>query len=126
MSDKLKASLTNSYLMFIFDFADPSTVDKDEVLKCIECPVIDIFKSQKQADKAKKMLGKQGFGKALVLYFGQFQSHDGVDFKRLESELSTNRKVFQRHLGKDKVNYLGLMISVSNAVEPKKRGLLSA
>ena len=124
MIDKIKSNLTNSYLMFIFDFADSSQVNKDELLKRIECPLLEIFKTQKNADKTKKVLGKNGFGKALFVYFNEFQSQDGIDFNRLEKEIAQNRKVFLRHLGKDKVNYLTLLISIDNSLEKPKKGLL--
>lgn len=124
MTDKIKSNLTNSYLMFVFDFGDPAHCDKAALAQAIGCPIIEVFKSQRTADKAKKVLGKRGFGEMLVCYFSAFQSQDGVKFKELERELITNRKVFLRHLGKDKVNYLNLMISVSGSIEPAKRGLL--
>lgn len=126
MIDQIKSNLTNCYLMFVFDFADPSSVNSKELCDFMGCPVMEIFKSQRQADKSKKLLGKAGFGKALVCYFNEFQSHDGVNFKALERELNANRKVFLRHLGKDKVNFLNLLIKINEAIEPQKRGLLSA
>jgi hypothetical protein len=125
MTEQIKANLTNCYLMFIFEFADPANVDKAQVQSAIDCPVIDIFKSQRQADLSKKILGKVGFGKAVMLYFDQFQSHDGIDFDSLEKELTQHRKVFLRHLGKDKVNYLNLLIKINGSIEPKRRGLLA-
>lgn len=124
MIDKVKSNLTNYYLMFVFDFGDPADCNKAELAQKIGCPIVEVFKSQRTADKAKKVLGKKGFGEMLVCYFSAFQSQDGVKFKELEKELASNRKVFLRHLGKDKVNYLNLMISVSGSIEEKKRGLL--
>lgn len=126
MIEQIKSNLTNHYLMFVFEFAAPESVNKDELTMELGCPVIDIFKSQRKADLSKKSLGRQKFGKVLMLYFDQFQSHDGIDFKRLEQELTQNRKVFLRHLGKDKVNYLSLLIKIADTLEPKRRGLLSA
>ncbi len=124
MIDKIKSNLTNYYLMFVFDFGEPSECDKAELTKAIGFPIAEVFRSQRQADKAKKILGKNGFGQMLVIYFSQFQSQDGVNFKKLEGELKQNRKIFLRHLGKDKVNYLNLMISISGSFEERKRGLL--
>lgn len=126
MIDKIKSNLTNSYLMFIFDFADPSNVNKEEISEFIGCPIIEIFQSQKMADKSKKLLGKNGFGKALVCYFNLFQSQDGVNFRKLDAEMTKHKKVFLRHLGKDKVSFLNLMIKISESIEPKKRGLLAS
>jgi hypothetical protein len=125
MIDKIKSNLTSHYLMFVFDFADPSTVNAKELSAFIGCPIVEMFKSQRTADRSKKTLGRSGFGKALVCYFNSFSTHDGIDFKRLERELTENKKVFLRHLGKDKVNYLTLLISVAEAIEPKRRGLLA-
>jgi hypothetical protein len=124
MIDKIKSNLTNSYLMFVFDFGDPAECDKGALAQKIGCPIIEVFKSQRTADKAKKVLGKKGFGEMLVVYFSAFQSQDGVKFAELEREIKAHRKVFLRHLGKDKVNYLNLMISVSGSLETQKRGLL--
>lgn len=124
MIDKIKSNLTNSYLMFVFDFSDPQDIKKDALTEAIGFPIAEVFKTQRQEDKAKKILGKTGFGKMLFVYFNQFQSQDGIDFKALEKEIVQNKKVLLRHLGKDKVNYLNLMISVSRSLEPKKRGLL--
>lgn len=124
MIDKVKSSLTNSYLMFIFDFADPMSVNKNELSESIGFDPLELFNSQKQADRAKKVLGKMGFSKALVCYFGRFQSQEGIDFKALEKELNKHRKVFIRHLGKDKINYLNLLIQISNSCEQRRKGLL--
>ena len=124
MSDKIKANLTNHYLMFVFDFGDPEAINKEELASAIGCPIDQVFKSQRQADKAKKILGKSGFSKMLYIYFDQFQSQDGINFKNLESAIRDNKKVFLRHLGKDKVNYLGLMISIYGSLNETKKGLL--
>lgn len=109
--------------MFIFDFGDPGEVDKSKIEEQIKCPLTEIFNSQKTIDRAKKMLGKQGFNELLAVYFSQFQSQDGFKFKILGEELDKNKKVFLRHLGKDKMNYLSLIISTRKAIETKK-GLL--
>lgn len=126
MLDQIKSNLTNSYLMFVFDFASPESVDKQALCQALGCPVIEVFKSQRKADLSKKALGRVEFSKVLMLYFDQFQSHDGIDFRRLDKELAENRKVFIRHLGKDKVNYLSLLIKINEAIEPKRKGLLAA
>lgn len=124
MNDKIKSNLTNHYLMFVFDFGDPQSINKDNVLEEIKCPLIEIFKTQKQADKVKKILGKSGFNRVLYCYFDQFQNSRGIDFRTLGEELTENRKVFLRHLGKDKCSLLTLMIKISESFE--KKGLLAA
>lgn len=122
MSDKIKSKITTSYMLFVFEFGDPSSVDKINIEKQIEFPVMELFSSQKKTDSAKKLLGRDGFNKMLSVYFSDFQTQEGFDYSRLEDELKKNRKVFLRHLGKDKLNYLVLLISVMAAL-PKK-GLL--
>ncbi len=122
MSDKIKSNITTSYMLFVFDFADPSSVDKSNIEQEIKCPVAEVFSSQKKTDHAKKALGKVGFDKMLSVYFAHFQTQDGFNHQKLDEELRKNKKVFLRHLGKDKVNYLTLLISTMSAL-PKK-GLL--
>lgn len=123
MIDKIKSNLTTSYMLFIFEFGDPSTADKKKIECEINCPLLELFHSQRTVDKAKKSLGKAGFNNLLAAYFSQFQSQDGFKFKILDEELVKNKKVFLRHLGKDKLNYLNLIISTRKAIEHKK-GLL--
>ncbi len=126
MSDKIKSKITTSYMLFVFDFADPSSVNKAEIEKSIECPILEVFSSQKKVDHAKKLLGKEGFNKMLSLYFSSFQTQEGFDFAGLESELKKNKKVFLRHLGKDKIQFLTLLIGVMSALLEPKKGLLAS
>lgn len=123
MIDKIKSNLTTNYMMFIFDCGDPNATDKKQLEAQIKCPLVEMFNSQRTVDKAKKSLGKAGFNNLLAAYFGQFQSPDGFKFKTLDEELTKNKKVFLRHLGKDKLNYLTLIVSTRKAIEIKK-GLL--
>ncbi len=124
MSDKIKSSITTSYMLFIFDFADPSSVDKSNIEKQIECPVMEVFDSQKKTDSAKTLLGKEGFNKMLSVYFSNYQTQDGFDFSRLANEIKKNKKVFLRHLGKEKLLYLTLLISIMDALSEPRKGLL--
>ncbi len=126
VNDKIKSNVTTSYMLFVFDFADPSSVNKESLEKQIECPIADVFNSQKKTDHAKKVLGKENFNKLLASYFSQFQTQDGFDYKTLGEELTRNRKVFLRHLGKDRCSILSLMTKVMEAIGEPKRGLLSA
>ncbi len=126
VNDKIKSNLTTSYMLFVFDFGDPSNVNKESLEKQIECPIVDVFSSQKKTDNAKKVLGKENFNKLLAAYFSQFQTQDGFNYKTLGEELVKNRKVFIRHLGKDKCSILALLVKVMEALGEPKRGLLSA
>jgi len=124
MNDKIKSNITTCYMLFVFDFGDPSSVDRSQIESEIKGPVSEVFSSQKKTDFAKKTLGKAGFDKMLSLYFSSFQTQDGLKYKSLEDELVKNKKVFMRHLGKDKVNYLNLIVNVLKAGASESKGLL--
>ena len=124
MKDKIKSNITTSYMLFVFDFGDPSSVDKPQIEEAIKGPVSEVFSSQKKTDFAKKTLGKSGFDKMLSVYFSSFQTQDGIKYDSLENELVKNKKVFVRHLGKDKWNFLNLIVSVMKAGASEARGLL--
>lgn len=126
MNDKIRTQLTTAYMMFIFDLADPSMVDKERVISSLPVPLEELFDAQKSADKAKKLWGRDGFRKVLSLYFNQFQTNRGLDIEALESTLLRNKKVFLRHLGKTNVTFLSLIVSVLKAMDvpSPQRGLL--
>lgn len=126
MNDKVKATLTSSYLHMLFEFADPASIKKEELSDKLTQPIERLFDNQRNADKAKKVLGKLGFSRVVFCYFDQFQTQDGIDFKKLEQALQKNHKVILRHLGKDKLNYLKLLSSIAQTLEPKTKGLLGA
>lgn len=117
-ADRIRAILANSYMMFVFDFADPTQV-KLEYDRSLD----DLFGSQKSADRAKKILGKEGFKKAVAVYFSKFQNARGVNYDGLDEHIKKSKKVIVRHLGKDKVQLLELIIMVSRSIEDRK-GLL--
>lgn len=119
--DKIKSQLTTAFMMFVFDFADPSQVKTTP-----PCKIQDLFNSQKNADKAKRVLGKGDFDKVLSLYFNQYQSKGGIDHDALSDSLAKNKKVMLRHIGRDKVNFLVLVACLlKNLDQPApKRGLL--
>lgn len=126
MSEKIKSSLNTSYMLFCFEMGDPSSFNKESLLKTLVFPLDEIFDSQKKCDQAKSKLGKSEFQKVLSLYFSSFQSSDGLDVKGLEAELKQNKPVMLRHLGKDKMAYLQLILSTfkaANEVE-RRKGLL--
>jgi hypothetical protein len=118
-ADKIKSILSNSYVMFIMDFADPTQIKLE-----YQYPIEELFNSQKTADRAKKQLGKDGFNKAVALYFSKLQNSAGVDSAALEENLRRSKKVFVRHLGKDKVQLLELIVMLSKSLEERGRGLL--
>lgn len=124
MTDKIKSNLTTSYLMFVFDFSDPSDVKRDGIEKEIKFPIEEVFDSQKKCDVAREKLGKDGFNKMLSVYFAGYQTSDGFDFESLSRELKKNRKVFLRFLGKDKVTILNLLVSTMETLKEPKKGLL--
>lgn len=125
MIDKIKSNITSSFLEFVFSYADPSAISRDAIAKALEFPIEDLFSTQKKADSAKR-LGRETFSKAVSLYFSGFQNQDGVDYKRLGVELIKHKKVLMRHLGKDRLAYLNLIVSVLSATPEVqvKKGLL--
>lgn len=128
MSEQLKSHLTNEYLMFILEYADPSQLDKANIEEQIKGPIAELFKYQRSADRARRML-KDGFGKAVALYLSQFNA-PVFDAARLSDELSRYKKTFVRHLGKERVAHLSFILKLAKLVEtekqaaPVKRGLL--
>ena len=124
MTDKIKSNITTSYMLFVFDFSDPSSVERENIEAEIKFPVYEVFDSQKKADSARERLGKDGFNKMLSLYFAGFTTNDGFDYDRLGNEVLKHKKTFLRFLGKDKLNYLTLLINTMTALKEPKRGLL--
>lgn len=125
MVDKIKSNLTTAYMLFIFDFADPSDFDSESIKDRLSCPLKELFNTQKSVDRAKKDFTKEDFSKLLGLFFSQYQTSDGLDYKRLSKDLTDHKKQYLRHLGKDKLNYLSLLTSLMKILEPvPKRGLL--
>ena len=126
MIEKIKSSLNTSYMLFCFEMGDPSSINKESLVKSLSFPLDEIFDSQKKCDQAKSKLGKSEFQKVLSLYFASFQSSDGLDINGLESEIKANKPVMLRHLGKDKLAFLQLILSTfkaTNEIE-KRKGLL--
>lgn len=128
MNERIKSNLTNAYLMFILDFADPSSLDKAKMEEEIKCKIEDVFKAQKTADRAKRIL-KARFASLLALYFSQFSGKSGLDYVRLDEEILKNKKHLLRHLGKDKVAYIQLVVGLMKSLDqgqPKKGLLMGA
>ncbi len=124
MTDKIKSNITTSYMLFVFDFSDPSQIEKANIEKEIRFPVNEVFDSQKKADSARERLGKDGFNKMLSLYFASFETQDGFDYNKLGTQVLKHKKTFLRFLGKDKLNYLTLLINTMMSLQEPKRGLL--
>ncbi len=119
----IKSTLTNAYMMFVMDFADPSTCDRKKLEQEIKCPVAALFDSQKNCDRAKRLLPKEQFSKLLALYFNSFNGYDGLNYQRLHQEIKKNRKHMVRHLGVDKIKHLSLIISLLSKMD-ERTGLL--
>ncbi len=124
MIQKIKSNITTSYMLFIFDFSDPSKVEKSNIEKEIKFPVSEVFDSQRKADSARERLGKDGFNKMLSVYFASFETQDGFDYNRLGNHVLKHKKTFLRFLGKDKLNYLTLLINTMMSLQEPKKGLL--
>ncbi len=126
MTDSIRSNLTNAYMMFVLDLADPSACNKEKLEADMQGLVPEIFDCQKNGDRAKRLL-KDAFPKALALYFNSFNGADGLNYGRLDREMTKNRKHILRHLGKDKLSYLALIVHLMSAIDGKnKKGLLFA
>lgn len=92
----------------------------------------DLLNKQKNADQAKKILGKNSFGAVLAIYFNQFETKDGVDAKRLAKDIEEKELIYRRHLGKDKIQFLKLLCRIGMLasekptlrIVPQPKGLL--
>ena len=124
MIDELKSNITNSFLTFVHDFADPSTIDKSQLEKKAEMKIGVILQKQANADIAKKRLGSD-FNKAMALYFDRFLTSDGVDAYALNSELVKYAKVYKLHVRKENFRYLKLISSLGLVLDSKPKGLLA-
>lgn len=130
MTDQINSHITTAYTMLVFDFADPEGANKTQIEEHARCPIVELFDKQKSADRAKRFM-KDDFKTALAVYFGQFQTTTGFDHKALKAKLDAHERVFLRHLGKERVQYIRLLISVAELLaenaQPrilKPRGLL--
>ncbi len=113
-------------MMFVMDLADPSTCDRAKLEEEIKGKISEMFDTQPNGDRAKRYL-KDRFNKALSLYFNSFCTSDGLNYARLDREISKNRKHLLRHLGKDRLTYLTLITQLMSVVDGKsKKGLLFA
>lgn len=127
MIEQIKSSLTNAFMMFILEFADPSAVDRQSIEAEMKCSIEEVFSTQKACDRAKRLL-KGNFNKMLALYFNQFNSRYGLNWSQLEAELAKNKKHLLRHLGKDKVQYVQLIAALMKQADggKVKKGLLAS
>jgi hypothetical protein len=123
MSDQLRSLNTTAFTMLVFEFADLEGVNKAELEEKMRCPVVELFDKQKNADRAKRLL-KSDFDKAVAIYFNNYQTSTGFAFDRLAKKLDECNKIFVRHLGKDKVSYLRLLINIAKLIQEKPKGLL--
>lgn len=124
MIEQIRTINTTTYTMLVFDFADLEGVNKAKLESQIKHPLVELFDKQKNADRAKKIL-KADFEKLVALYLNDYQTSQGFAFERLSKKLDENEKVFLRHIGKDKVKLLRLLISIARLTQEKPtRGLL--
>lgn len=113
--------LTKAYEEFLFRVAP--YVDREMVQEKSPCHVADFFKSQAMTDTFKVAL-KKDWHQAMRLYFEGFLVKDTVDWKRLKYGITPVEKNVLRYLGKDRLAYLKLLISVAEETRDKRGGLL--
>ncbi len=108
-----KDTIAKSYAHFVRSFGASELV----VAK-------DLFDSQANINKARKVLGKAGLKSAPGAYFNQFLTPKGLDHKALGLAIQKNRKVMARHLGPEAMLYLDLVTQLIKDMEQPKLGLL--
>lgn len=129
ITNNINRVLTKAYEEFLNGLCPKPDLDQDKVLKTIQItPKIaisigDLFEKQRNTDKAKSVCGKY-FPQAMRLYFAHFLAKDTVDFKRLKYGLTPYEANFLRHLGKDRLAFLKLLISIADEIQEKRKGLL--
>lgn len=109
-----------------FDLEDALRT-KGELESRFEIEVPQLFHSQKKLDKIKSH-GKRHFNALCALYFSSFNGPRGFDLSRLESDILKHKSVMERHLGKEFLFAIDLLVRVQKEIEPKQaagpRGLL--
>jgi len=125
MIDELRSLSTTQFVMLVFEFSDPEDINKTQIEERIKCPLVELFDKQRNADRAKRAL-KSDFDKAVSLYFNSYQTSTGFAFDKLDEKLDEHGPIFIRHLGKDLVRYLRLLISIARLTKEKPKGLLVA
>ena len=127
MTEKIKSSLISSYMTWLLDWGDTSSINKEAIVKDLGFPLDELFLTQKNADYVKR-LGRDVFSKAVALYFSRFQNSDGIDYVKLNKDILMHKKILLRHLGKDSVRFLTLICQILDGQPEvkKKLGLLFA
>lgn len=126
MTEELKSNLTNSFLTFIMEFGDPSSIDKKEIEHKCDCRIPELFNRQIYADRIKKKIGKEKFNHVIAAYLNKFNTKSGIDAVALKKELNLYGHLIERHLGKMAVKYLNLLTQVSLSIDDKPKGLLAS
>jgi len=101
------------------------TIKGAELSKTLPFEFSELFASQKNADKAKKIL-KNEFLSATKVYFSRFMKNGGVDADGLLQDLESHEKTMRRHLGNVQFEHLKLVATLLKMTEPKKKGLLAS
>ncbi len=123
-SQKIKDGLTTSYMLFVFDFGDPAAVDREAVEKQIGLPIAKIFDTKPGYHRTIQRLGRTKFNKVMALYFSDLRTKEGIDADKLGERMAKGQEMLKRHLGKEVMIYLSLLLSVSRAISEKRQGLL--
>lgn len=96
---------------------------KPEALSNLKFRINDLFETQKNADQARRILGKE-FKNAVGLYFKTFIQDDKLDCHGLEKAIAKHDKVLKRHLKPADLIYLKLIIDLMKEHSAPRRGLL--
>ena len=83
---------------------------KHYITKPVEVDVTDLLKNQKRADDLRAKVPKRQWRDVLSKYLSQFIKPDGsIDFAAIDKDISENEKVYRRHVGELKTDFLKLL-----------------
>ncbi len=116
--------LNTSYMLFVFEFSDPSKIDHEKLTKDLTFPLAYLFKKQKHLSDARKVLGKEDYKRLFAVYFNQFKDISPQLAKDFHQEIEEHKQVFLRGIGKDRLETLTKLVSKMSQTSEKRKGLL--
>lgn len=128
MTDKALSVLNAGLAMLPYKFFDLEDAmrTKSELESRFDIQVPALFHSQRKLDKIKSS-GRRHFNALLALYFSHFNGPRGFDCAALERDVLKHKAVMERHLSKETLFLLELLIKTQKEIAPKKpapQGLL--
>lgn len=142
MNDKIQSQITTYFMHFVEAYAPLDRIDRSKAEWAIGMPISEMF-TKLQANLAKGNARKnfpgtkkgdiRGYDQAISIYFRNFLTGDTIDFAALKRALEKNHDNFILHIGKHRLHYLQLLVSLNDSLIEQEqsriqspRGLLFA